>query len=42
MLIQEVVMIDQTPIGRTPRSNPITYIKGFDIIVPFCAATPDR
>ena len=30
--IQEVVMIDQTPIGRTPRSNPVTYIKAFDII----------
>ena len=25
--IQDVVMIDQTPIGRTPRSNPVTYIK---------------
>jgi excinuclease ABC subunit A len=25
--VQEVVMIDQTPIGRTPRSNPVTYIK---------------
>src|SRR5439155_13072256 len=30
--ISEVVMIDQTPIGRTPRSNPVTYIKAFDII----------
>ena len=39
--IQEVVMIDQTPIGRTPRSNPVTYIKGFDIIRGlFAAATP--
>jgi len=34
------VMIDQTPIGRTPRSNPITYIKGFDIIRSLFAATP--
>ncbi|MCC6543938.1 MAG: excinuclease ABC subunit UvrA [Nitrospirae bacterium] len=25
-------LIDQKPIGRTPRSNPITYIKGFDVI----------
>jgi excinuclease ABC subunit A len=33
-------MIDQTPIGRTPRSNPITYIKGFDIIRGLFAATP--
>jgi excinuclease ABC subunit A len=39
-LIQDVVMIDQTPIGRTPRSNPITYIKGFDIIRSLFAATP--
>ena len=31
-LVQEVVMIDQSPIGRTPRSNPVTYIKAFDII----------
>jgi len=38
--IQEVVMIDQTPIGRTPRSNPITYIKGFDIVRGLFAATP--
>jgi excinuclease ABC subunit A len=38
--IQEVVMIDQTPIGRTPRSNPITYIKGFDIVRSLFAATP--
>jgi excinuclease ABC subunit A len=30
--IQAVVMIDQTPIGRTPRSNPVTYIKAFDEI----------
>jgi excinuclease ABC subunit A len=38
--IQDVVMIDQTPIGRTPRSNPITYIKGFDIIRGLFAADP--
>ena len=38
--IQDVVMIDQTPIGRTPRSNPITYIKGFDIIRGLFAAIP--
>jgi excinuclease ABC subunit A len=30
--IQQVVMVDQTPIGRTPRSNPVTYIKAFDTI----------
>jgi excinuclease ABC subunit A len=38
--IQEVMMIDQTPIGRTPRSNPITYIKGFDIVRGLFAAVP--
>ncbi|MEZ6110282.1 MAG: excinuclease ABC subunit UvrA [Pirellulaceae bacterium] len=30
--IDEVVMIDQSPIGRSPRSNPVTYIKAFDPI----------
>jgi excinuclease ABC subunit A len=28
--IEDVVLIDQTPIGRTPRSNPVTYVKAFD------------
>ncbi len=37
--VHEVVMIDQAPIGRTPRSNPITYIKGFDIIRSIFAST---
>ncbi len=30
--IDEMVLIDQTPIGRTPRSNPVTYLKAFDDI----------
>lgn len=30
--INEMVLIDQTPIGRTPRSNPVTYMKAFDDI----------
>ena len=30
--IEEVVLIDQSPIGRTSRSNPVTYIKAFDPI----------
>jgi excinuclease ABC subunit A len=28
--IREVVLVDQSPIGRTPRSNPVTYIKAYD------------
>ena len=28
--IDDVVLVDQSPIGRTPRSNPVTYIKAFD------------
>ncbi|HXJ42663.1 MAG TPA: hypothetical protein VNH18_25505, partial [Bryobacteraceae bacterium] len=39
--IKDVVMIDQTPIGRTPRSNPITYIKAFDIVRGLFAATKE-
>ena len=30
--IDELILIDQSPIGRTPRSNPITYLKAFDEI----------
>ena len=39
--LNEVVLVDQTPIGRTPRSNPITYIKGFDLVRELFASQPD-
>jgi excinuclease ABC subunit A len=39
--IKEVVLVDQSPIGRTPRSNPATYMKAFDSIREVLAATPE-
>jgi excinuclease ABC subunit A len=39
--IREVVIVDQSPIGRTPRSNPATYMKAFDAIREIFAETPD-
>ncbi len=38
--LDEVVLIDQEPIGRSPRSNPATYVKAYDEIRKIFAATP--
>jgi len=39
--LAEIVLVDQSPLGRTPRSNPVTYIKAFDAIREVFASTPE-
>jgi excinuclease ABC subunit A len=39
--LNDVILVDQSPIGRTPRSNPVTYIKAFDDIRALFSAQPD-
>ena len=39
--LSDVLLVDQSPIGRTPRSNPVTYIKAFDLVREAFASTKE-
>jgi excinuclease ABC subunit A len=39
LFVDDVILVDQSPIGRTPRSNPVTYIKVYDAIREVFATT---
>lgn len=38
--LEEIEIVDQSPIGKSPRSNPISYVKGYEIIRDIFASTP--